>query len=69
MMWVGSLEGNEKFRRIVVVVVVVVAVDFVVAVALPLLGPHKAVAVEPAERPARVKHKDVRVFLQDREVL
>jgi len=29
---------------------------------LLLLGPHKAVAVEPAERPARVKHMDVRVF-------
>jgi len=47
------------------------AVVFVVAVvfALPLLGPHKAVAVEPAERPVRVKHTDVRVFLQDKDVL
>jgi len=42
---------------------------FVFAVALPLLGPHKAVAVEPADRPVRVKHMDVRVFLQDRDVL
>jgi len=40
-----------------------------VAFALMLLGPHKAVAVEPADRPARVKHMDVRVFLQDKDVL
>jgi len=36
---------------------------------LTLLGPHKAVAVETADRPVRVKHMDVRVFLQDRDVL
>jgi len=45
------------------------AVAVAVVFAFALLGPHKAVAVEPAERPARVKHMDVRVFRQDKDVL
>jgi len=35
---------------------------FDVAVALPFLGPHKAVAVEPVGKTRRAKHMDVRVF-------
>jgi len=49
-------------------VVVAVAFDVAVAVALPLLGPHKAVAVEPAGKTRKGEGQDARVFLQDRDV-
>jgi len=52
---------------------VVFAVVFAVAVAvvfvLPLLGPHKAVAAEPADKTREGEGQDARVFLQDRDVL
>jgi len=43
------------------------AVDF--DFALLLLGPHKAVAVEPAGKTRKGEGQDARVFLQDKDVL
>jgi len=48
---------------------VAVAVVFAIAVVLPLLGPHKAVAVEAADKTRKGEGQDARVFLQDRDVL
>jgi len=60
-----SPSGRGVGERDAFDVVVVVAVVF----ALPLLGPHKAVAAEPADKTRKGEGQDARVFLQDKDVL
>jgi len=54
---------------IAVAVAVAIAVAVAVVFALPPLGPHKAVAVEPAGKTREGEGQDARVFLQDKDVL
>jgi len=61
--------GVGEREAFAVVVDFAVAVAVAVVFALALLGPHKAVAAEPAEKTREGEGQDARVFLQDRDVL